>query len=116
MAKKTKVSDLNRRILIQEKQTITDPEGISTEMWVDFVTVWAAREPLVAGARDFFSAAAINAEKTARYKIRYRPGILPSMRLFDRTDGKFYSIKTPLDDVFGDRTETHIIAEVLEDG
>lgn len=116
MARKTKVSDLNRRILIQEKRTITDTEGIGTEGWVDFVTVWAAREPLIAGASDFFSAAAINAEKTVRYKIRYRPGILANMRLLDRSDGKTYSIKTPLDDVFGDRTETHIIAEVMEDG
>lgn len=116
MARKLKASDLNRRITIQEKRTITDPEGIATESWVDFVTVWATREPLIAGARDFFSAAAINAEKSVRYKIRYRPGILANMRLLDRSNGKFYSIKTPLDDAFGDRTETHIIAEVLEDG
>ncbi|MCM3589630.1 phage head closure protein [Brevibacillus borstelensis] len=110
------VNDLNRRITIQQKQTVVDPEGIPTESWVDVATVWAAREPLVAGAREFFSAAAVNAEKTVRYAIRYRPGIFSNMRLFDKRDGLTYEIKAVLDDVFGDRTQTHIMAEVLTDG
>ncbi|ELK43997.1 phage head-tail adaptor [Brevibacillus agri BAB-2500] len=110
------VNKMNRRITIQEKQTVVDPEGIPTESWADVATLWAAREPLIAGAREFFSAAAINAEKTVRYAIRYRPGILPSMRLVDKQDGLTYEIKAVLDDVLGDRTQTHIMAEVLADG
>ncbi|MGG1534514.1 phage head closure protein [Brevibacillus agri] len=110
------VNKMNRRITIQEKQLVVDPEGIPTVDWVDVATVWAAREPLIAGAREFFSAAAINAEKTVRYAVRYRTGILPSMRLFDLHDSMTYEIKAVLDDVLGDRTQTHIVAEVLTDG
>jgi SPP1 family predicted phage head-tail adaptor len=114
MARKLTASDLNRRITIQQKQIVVDPEGIPTEKWTDVATVWAARNPL--SGKEYFAAAAVNAEKTVKYRIRYRPGILPHMRLIDQKDGVTYDIKAVLDDYYGDRTQTHIMAEVLEGG
>lgn len=108
------VNDLNRRITIQQATTVTDPEGIPTETWTDVATVWASRNPL--SGREYFAAAAANAEKTVKYRIRYRPGILPNMRLIDHRDDVTYEVKAVLDDYYGDRTQTHILAEVLQDG
>ncbi|WP_448028172.1 phage head closure protein [Brevibacillus borstelensis] len=115
MMQKLTASDLNRRITIQKKEMVLDPEGTPVEeTWVDIATLWAARNPL--SARDFFAAAAVNAEKAVKYRIRYRRGILADMRLVDKHDGTTYEIKGVLDDYHGDRTETHIMVEVLEGG
>jgi SPP1 family predicted phage head-tail adaptor len=114
MARKLTASDLNRRITIQQKQTVVDPEGIPTETWTPVCTVWAAREPLAARAREYFSAAAINAEMTVRYRIRYRQGITPDMRVVD--EGRIYNITTVLDDVDGKRRETHLMTQGAQNG
>lgn len=107
-------SELNRKITIQQVTNTVDPEGIFVETWTDFATVWANRKPL--SGREYFEAAAINAEKTVKYRIRYRRGIKANMRLFDVLDGKYYNIVAPLDDYYGDRTQTHLMCEVIEDG
>lgn len=118
MAKRLQSNDLNRRIKIQRKNRVEDEAGYpipGDHEWEDIVTVWAAREPLK--GRDFFAAAAAQSEITVRYKIWYRPGIEASMRLVDMRDNRTYDIKTPLDDVFDDRTETHLlVAEVKSSG
>lgn len=111
-----KPNELNRKITIQRVETVTDPEGISHETWTDVVTLRSSRTPLAAGAREFFQAAAINAEKNIQYRVRFRKGLFPNMRLIDAFDGKTYNIIAVLDDFFGDRTQTHLIAELIEDG
>ena len=58
--------------------------------------------------REFFAAAAAQAENTVRYKMRYTKDIKSDMRLVD--DGRIYDITAVLDDVYGDRTETHVMA------
>lgn len=108
------VNDLNRKITIQQYTSTIDPEGIPIEEWVDVATLWADRKPL--NGREYFAAAAINAEKTVKYRIRYRKGILPNMRLFDVIDGVYYNIAAVLDDYYGDRTQTHLMCEVIDDG
>lgn len=109
-----KKSELTRKITLQRMTSIVDDEGIPVESWTDVVTLWANRKPL--SGREFFEAAAINAEKTVKYRIRYRKGVEPNMRLLDHLDSKTYSITAVLNDYYGDRTQTHIMAEVLEDG
>lgn len=106
---------MNRKITIQQQTTGTDPEGIPLPAtWADVFKGFAAREPL--RGREFFEAAASNAEKTVRYKMRYRTGIEEDMRLIDTRDNKTYVIKAVLDDVYGDRTETHLMTEEVSDG
>lgn len=109
-----KPNELNRKITIQKVMNAVDPEGIPIEEWTNVATLWSNRKPL--SGREYFEAAAINAEKTIKYRIRYRRDILPNMRIFDVLDGKYYSIKAVLDDYYGDRTQTHLMCELIEDG
>lgn len=103
---------LDRRITFQNKTSDTDDEGIVSESWTNYVTVWAAREPLK--GREFFAAAAANAENTVRYKIRYRSDVHSSMRLVD--GGRIYSIIAPPEDVYGDHILHVMTQEVLLNG
>lgn len=101
-------SKLNRRITIQEYKGGTDDAGFPTPpVWMDIVTLWADREPL--SGKEFFAAAAVQAENTVRFRIRYRKGINTKMRILH--DGFTYEIYAVLDDVRGDRTETHIMTK-----
>lgn len=106
---------MNRKILIQQLTTETNPEGIPTETWTTAMTLYAFRVPM-ARFGEFFAAAAQNAEKTFRYEVRFRPGIAEDMRVLDLKDNRVYEITAALDDAFGDRTETHIIAKEITDG
>ena len=110
---RTLTERLNCRISIQQKSVVTDDEGISVETWNDVVAIWAAYKPL--NGREFFAAAAVNAENTARYEIRRRKDILSDMRLID--GDRTFSITAVIDDPFGDRACMHIKAtEVPRNG
>ncbi len=74
-----RAGDLRHKVTIQQKTITKDTEGIPSETWTDFATVWAAIEPLQ--GREFFSAQAINAQVTTRIRIRYLAGISPTMRV-----------------------------------
>lgn len=104
----------DRRIAIQEFKSTVDDEGISTNEWTTIMTLWAKRKPLTTRWREYFQAAGLNAEKMFQYEIRYREGITEEMRVVegDRT----LEIKTVLDDIHGDRTETWIMALELTAG
>ncbi|MGF7046395.1 SPP1 family predicted phage head-tail adaptor [Paenibacillus sp. DS2015] len=115
---KLNAGKLNRRITVQKKVPGPKDEGgyPTEDVWVDVVTLYASREPL--RGREFFAAAAAQAENTVRYKIRYGPAIAADMRFIDLKDNRIYYLKgAPLDDVWGDRTETHLMAtEELANG
>jgi SPP1 family predicted phage head-tail adaptor len=78
---------------LQQKQNIKDSEGFVTEIWADVATVWAAVEPI--RGREYFQAAAVNAENTVRFRIRYRPGIMPNMRAL--YNGRTFNIQSVID-------------------
>lgn len=108
------IGKLNHRITIQRPGRTEDDAGYPIpggSEWEDVATVWAAREPL--RGREFFAAAAVQYEKTVRFRIRYRRGIIPGMRVL--CEGRVYKIYAVLDDVYGDRTETHLMT-VESDG
>lgn len=85
---------LRHRIDIQRKITERNPEtgAVIEEAWE---TVWekcpAAVEPL--SSREFISAKAEQIEATDRMIIRYRDGVLATMRILYR--GRIYSIVGP---------------------
>jgi SPP1 family predicted phage head-tail adaptor len=84
---------LRHRITFQALGRLQDPQtGEEQESWQ---TVWdtvpASVEPL--SARDFIAAQASQSEATARMVIRYRAGVLPTMRILYR--GDVYDIKGP---------------------
>lgn len=84
---------LRHRIEIQHKVTPRDPATLEfgEPEWQLFAKVWAEVSPL--SARDLMAAQAAQSEATARMKIRYRPGVLPTMRILYRDE--VYSIEGP---------------------
>ncbi|KAA3536656.1 phage head closure protein [Pseudomonas savastanoi] len=85
---------LRHRISLQAMVRKQDPVT-GEEQGESWQTVWdkvpAAVEPL--SARDFIAAQASQSEATARIVIRYRAGVLPTMRILYR--GDVYDIKGP---------------------
>lgn len=84
---------LRHRIEIQHKITPRNPATGSflEPVWVEFAKVYAAVEDL--SARDFVAAKAGQSQVTGRMVIRYRAGVLPTMRVIHR--GETYSIEGP---------------------
>tara|TARA_Y100000815_G_scaffold274502_1_gene308828 strand:- start:14816 stop:15148 length:333 start_codon:yes stop_codon:yes gene_type:complete len=105
---------LRHKVTIQAPGLTQDP--VSGEMlpgWTDFASVWASIEPL--SARDFIAAQANQSEITARIVIRYREGILPTMRIIHR--GKVYGIQGVLADAdSGLEYLTIPVSEGVKDG
>lgn len=84
---------LRQRITIEQPGLTQDPvTGEMVSGWSVFADkVPASVEPL--SARDFIAAQANQSEITARIVIRYRPGVLPTMRVIHRS--KIYNIEGP---------------------
>ncbi|WP_028698202.1 MULTISPECIES: phage head closure protein [Pseudomonas putida group] len=85
---------LRHRIDIEEFTQVRDPDTgeFAEPAWVAKWPKCPARvEPL--SARDLVAAKAAQSEATARMVIRYRPGVLPTMRIIYR--GQVYSIEGP---------------------
>lgn len=80
---------LDQRVKIESKVEARDAEGGVTESWATFDTVWA--KVIGIGGREFFDAAAVNAEDTVVFRVRWRTGILQTMRMV--WDGRNYDIR-----------------------
>lgn len=94
-----KAGKLRHRVTLQAPGLTQDPvTGEMVAGWADWPVAgakhWASIEPL--SARDFIAAQANQSEITARIVIRYREGILPTMRIIHR--GKVYGIQGVLAD------------------
>ena len=74
-----RAGELRHRVTIQQKSVTRNTFGEEVVTWQDVATVWAAIEPL--RGREFFESQQVNAEVTTRIRIRYRPGITPTMRV-----------------------------------
>lgn len=90
---------LRHRIQLQQQVQEQDPEtGAVVLVWQDWPTLgkklFASIEPL--SARDFIAAQALQSQVTARIVIRYRAGVLPTMRALHL--GKVYNIHGVLPD------------------
>ena len=79
---------IERPIQIQDATT-----GDLTESWETFAEVKGSIEPL--SAREFIAAKATQAEYTSRIRIRYIPGVLPSMRVIDIREDTVYELAGP---------------------
>lgn len=91
---------LRNRIQLQQQIQGQDPKtGAAVVLvWQDWPApgkkLFASIEPL--SARDFIAAQALQSQVTARIVIRYRAGVLPTMRALHR--GKVYTIHGVLPD------------------
>ncbi|MGR3991469.1 phage head closure protein [Pseudomonas sp. 1121_17] len=108
---------LRHRIDIEEMTTPRDPltgEYGEPQWMVRWPKCPARVEPL--SARDLVAAKAAQSEATGRMVIRYRPGVLPTMRIIYR--GEVYSIEGPPleDDKSGLEYLTILVSKGVRDG
>lgn len=103
----TVAGDLNQRIRIEQRVKSENTRGEVTYTWALFITVWAQVNPL--RGREFFAAAQTQTEITTRFRIRYRTGIDPTMRIVWK--GAFYDIKAPPIEVAGGREWIDLMAK-----
>ncbi len=68
--------------------------GEVTQQWVEVAKVWASIEPL--SAREFIAASTVQSSISSRIVIRYRVGIVPTMRIVHMD--KIYNIEGVLAD------------------
>ena len=107
---------LRHRVDFQALGQVQDPD--TGEMVPGWSTIWpkvpASVEPL--SARDMIAAQAAQSEATARVVIRYRAGVLPTLRIIHR--GEIYDIKGPAlpDPDSGLEYLTIVVAKGLNDG
>lgn len=88
------IGDLRHRITFQKLTTSVNENGFEVETWEDFKTVWAAVSNL--HGREYFAAAAVQAENTVKFTIRYLTGLDTTMRIVFQ--GKQYNI-TAIDNI-----------------
>jgi len=86
--------DLDKRITFQRRVTTTNENGFEIETLADFKTVWAKVSNL--HGREYFEAAAVQAENTVKFTIRYLEGIDTSMKILFQ--GRYYNI-TSIDNI-----------------
>jgi len=111
-----KAGTLRHPIEIQHLSAVRDPGSgeFGEPGWKVFANTWASVEPL--SAKDLIAAQAAQSEATARIVIRYRPDILPTMRIVHR--GQIYSIEGPPleDDKSGQEYLTIMVSKGVKDG
>lgn len=87
---------LRHRVTFQSPGTTQDP--VTGEMVQGWASVWdkvpASVEPL--SVKDFIASSATQSSVSARIMIRYRAGVLPSMRILHR--GTVYNIQGVMPD------------------
>lgn len=107
---------LRHRITFQAPAEVQDPE--SGEMLPGWQTVWekVPAEVSALSARDLIAAQAGQSEASGRVVIRYRPGVVPTMRIIHR--GEVYEIQgQPMPDpVSGLEYLTMLVAKGVNDG
>ncbi len=102
---------LRHKIALLKKETITNPSGYSSESWQIVAEVWAMIEGLK--GKEYFAAAAINAQSQVRMTIRYKIGINADMRIRHNTTE--YEIRS-IADQDGRKRYLQIMGEVINSG
>lgn len=82
------IGELRHRITLQKMSTTINQNGFEVEDWIDVKTVWAAVTNL--HGKEYFEAAAVQAENTVKFTIRYLLNIDASMKIL--FNGKQYNI------------------------
>ena len=96
---------LDRKIVIEQKTASLDSYGGQTFAWTTFATVWASVQPLK--GRELIASQAAQSEITARFVIRYLPGVTDDMRI--SYGGKYWNISAVID-IDEHHREMHLLA------
>lgn len=70
---------LRHKVTVQQVAHAQDDYGETTETWSEFIESWASIEPL--RGREYHDASLTQGEVDTRIVMRYREGILPTMRV-----------------------------------
>ncbi|MHC1731975.1 MAG: phage head closure protein [Bacteroidales bacterium] len=79
---------MKHRITFQQLTVTTNENGFEVKAWQDYKTVWAKATSL--SGREYYQAAAVQAEKTMVFLIRYIEGIDESLKI--KFEDKKFSI------------------------
>jgi len=72
------VSDLRRRLVLEEAQRVSDGAGGFTETWAEVATVWAALQS--SGGGEAVESGRLAGRVSHTVTLRYRDGVTPAMR------------------------------------
>jgi SPP1 family predicted phage head-tail adaptor len=70
---------LNKRVTLQSQSDEQDATGQPLNTWVDVAPVWA--EVIDVSGREYLAAGGVQNSAQTKITIRYRDGVLPSMRV-----------------------------------
>lgn len=102
--------ELNKRVQLLRLEEVVDPDtGYREEAWVLYAEAFAKVEPLV--GREYFAAAAVQAENTVKFTMRFRTDLEPANRL--GYDGKQWDIRSVINPK-GRNRETLVMANSIE--
>jgi SPP1 family predicted phage head-tail adaptor len=96
---------LRHRISFEVPEEIRNEYGEAERFWVPILTTSASREDLA--GREYFAAEQMQSEVTTRFRIRWRSGILPTMRIV--SEGVVYDVRS-VQDPDGRKRELIIMA------
>jgi SPP1 family predicted phage head-tail adaptor len=71
--------EMRQRISIQKKVVGRDSFGAEAITWSQLAEVWATAEPL--RGQEYLEARRLQSDLDIRFRIRFREGIVPSMRV-----------------------------------
>lgn len=104
--------EMTERITLQQRAQTQNEYGENVAAWTDVATVYAKAAPI--RGREYFAMAQTQATTDVRFTIRYRAGVLPTMRVVWR--GEPYDIQDVIVP-FGKRESIELMAvKGLRDG
>jgi len=81
-----KAGRLRHRITLETLLVELDSDGEQTETWVSFIPDYIPAEQIPLSGRELVASEAVSSKITTRWKIRYRPSVVASMRIRHRGD------------------------------
>lgn len=87
---------LRHRVDFQRLEVTQDSDGAQVELWVNSFPTMISAEIMPLSGRELIAADAVQSKVNTRIRIRYRPGIVASMRVVHR--GTYYNIEAAIPD------------------
>jgi SPP1 family predicted phage head-tail adaptor len=103
---------LRKRVTVQQRSTTQDTHGQPLTEWTEYMTVWAAVQPL--SGRKLIEAEALHSETTHEVLMRYHAGITAKMRVM--YGEKIFNVQNVIDEDERHRHLTLLCSEGLNDG
>lgn len=89
--KRVNASKLRHRVTFLQRIVELDKWNQPKETWVIFAEVWASVEPI--SGREYWASSQVQSEVTHRIRIRYLPGLDPSMLALFK--GRVFELQPP---------------------